>query len=111
MALIDVAKEAIFLHRLLSSFNYDISNWSLLIKTDFDLALKHIKNNINYPCIKHINCHHHYIYEVYNNCEINIEHVPAADQTVDIVTKPLGTTMHTHAIDLLNLQCFAIPSY
>ena len=107
MALTDAAKEAIFLHRLLTSLKFNITD-PLLIQTDSDSALKHIKNNINHPRTKHINRCHHYIREVYNNNEVNIEHVPAAEQTADIFTKALNSILHARAVKLLNLRVFTI---
>jgi len=60
MALSDAAKEAIFLRRLFASLKFNMSN-PLLIQTDSDSALRHIKNNIHHPRTKHINRRHHYI--------------------------------------------------
>ena len=107
MALTDAAKEAIFLHRLLTSLKFDVTD-PFLIQTDSDSALKHVKNNINHPRTKHINRRHHYIREVYVNDEVNIEHVPAAEQTADILTKALSTVLHARTVKLLNLQVFTI---
>ena len=107
MALTDAAKEAIFLRRLLSSLKFNITNSSTLIKTDSDSALKHVKNNINYLCTKYIKRRHHYLRETYDNGEIDIEHIPAAAQAADILTKPLNSLAHARAIQLLNLQAFS----
>ena len=102
IALSDAAKEAIFLRKLLSSLQIHVSS-PTLIKTDSDAALDHVKNNIKHPRTKHIDTRHHYIRSVYGT-QIDIQHVPAADQTADILTKPLGTVKHLEACQLLNLS-------
>jgi hypothetical protein len=107
LALTDAAKEAVFLRRLLTSLNFKIEGQPLLIKSDSDSALKHVKNNINHPRTKHINRRHHYIREIYIERQVDLEHVPAVSQTADILTKPLDAIKHTRAVNLLHLQtCF-----
>src|SRR5271170_6391469 len=53
---------------------------------------------------------HHYIREVHDNDEIDIEHVSAAAQAADILTKSLNAIAHACAVELLNLQPFFIPT-
>ena len=102
IALSDAAKEAIFLRKLLSPLQIRVSS-PTLIKTDSDAALDHVKNNVKHPRTKHIDTRHHYIRSVYGT-QIDIQHVPAADQTADILTKPLGAVKHLEACQLLNLS-------
>jgi hypothetical protein len=97
MILTDAAKDIIFLRRLLTSLKLDVID-ALLIKTDLDSTLKHVKTNINHPRTKHINHRHQYIDEVYNNGGVDIEHVPTIEQFVDILTKPLNANAHAHAV-------------
>ena len=40
--------------------------------------------------MKHIDIRHHFIRDAKERGEIDIDHVPSADQTADILTKPLG---------------------
>jgi hypothetical protein len=103
LALTEAAKEAQFLRRLLASINF-IQNQPTLILTDSDSALRHIKNNVNHPRSKHIDTRHHYIRFAYNSGDVDIRYIPAASQTADILTKPLGTIKHLDAVKLLQLH-------
>jgi hypothetical protein len=108
IALTDAAKEAIFLHKLLDSLSFTIPH-PTLIHTDSESALDHVKNNVKHPRTKHIDTRHHYIRSVYGT-QIYIQHVPAASQTADILTKPLGTVKHVEAVRLLNLKSISLDS-
>lgn len=105
LALTEAAKEAQFLRRLLASINI-VQERATLILTDSEAALKHIKNNVNHPRSKHIDTRHHYIRYAYNSGDVDIRHIPAASQTADILTKPLGTIKHLDAVKLFrsNIQ-------
>ena len=101
IALSNAAKEAIFLRKLLSSLTINFSH-SIIINTDSESALDHVKNNVKHPRTKHIDTRHHYIRSVYGT-QVDIRHVPAASQTADILIKPLATVKHMEAIRLLKL--------
>ena len=101
IALSDAAKEAVFLRKLARSVRFSISQ-PTVINTDSDSALDHVKNNVKHPRTKHIDIRHHYIRSVYLS-DVDIQHVPAAAQTADVLTKPLGLTKHLEAVRLLNL--------
>jgi hypothetical protein len=103
LALTEAAKEAQFLRKLLSSINIPQEQPTLIL-TDSESALKHIKNNVNHPRSKHIDTRHHYIRFAYNSGDVDIRHIPAASQTADILTKPLGTIKHLDAVKLLQLH-------
>jgi hypothetical protein len=105
MALSDTAKEAIFLTKLLRSLKIDISQ-PIVINTDSESALDHVKNNVKHSRTKHIDIHHHFIREAYSNNQISLSHVPAASQIADVLTKSLGPTKHAEAIKMLNLIPF-----
>jgi Reverse transcriptase (RNA-dependent DNA polymerase) len=110
MAMSEAAKEAIFFQNLLESLNLSKRDHPILLKTDSQPAYDHIKNNINHSRTKHIKRRHHFIREVYQNGEIDIERIPSEDQTADILTKPLSRHKHEEAIKLLNLQSIRIPT-
>ena len=40
--------------------------------------------------MKYIDIRHHFIHDAKERGEIDIDHVPSADQTANILTKPLG---------------------
>lgn len=103
LALTEAAKEAIFLRQLLSSINIPQKQPTLIL-TDSDAALKHVKNNVNHSRSKHIDTRHHFIRHAFNSGDVDIRHIPAASQTADILTKPLGAIKHQEAVKLLQLH-------
>jgi hypothetical protein len=103
VALMEAAKEAAFLRKLLKSINLTQTSPTLIL-IDSESALKNVKNNVNYSCAKHIATRHHYIRMAYNSGEVDIRHVPSVSQTADVLTKPLGIIKHTEAVKLLMLH-------
>ena len=102
----NAAQEAVFLRKLYSSITGKPVDIPIKILTDSEAALKHVKNNVNHPRTKHIDTRYHYIRGVYAAGLVELEHVPAAQQAADILTKPLGITKHLDAIKLLQLTIF-----
>ncbi|TMC16799.1 MAG: hypothetical protein E6J34_19505, partial [Chloroflexi bacterium] len=105
MALSEAAKEAIFLLKLLRSLKFD-ANQPVLIKTDSESALDHVKNNVKHARTKHIDIRHHFIRSACSDGHVTLQHVPSASQIADVLTKPLGATKHAEAIKMLNLVPF-----
>jgi len=105
MALSDAAKEAIFLLKLLRSLKFN-ANQPVLIKTDSESALDHVKNNVKHARTKHIDIRHHFIRSACSDGHVTLQHVPSASQIADVLTKPLGATKHAEAIKMLNLVPF-----
>jgi len=94
MAMTEAAKEAIFLQNLLESLNLSKRDEPILLKTDSESAYNHVKNNVNHPRTKHIQRHHRFIREVYENGEIDIERIPSEEQAADVLTKALSHIKH-----------------
>ena len=105
MALSDTAKESIFLIKLLRSLKIDASQ-PVLIKTDSESALDHVKNNVKHARTKHIDIRHHFIRNACSDGLVTLQHVPSASQIADVLTKPLGPTKHAEAVKMLNLVPF-----
>src|SRR2546423_2093306 len=105
MALSEAAKEAIFLTKLLRSLKFNVSQ-PVLIKTDSESALDHVKNNVKHARTKHIDIRHHFIRTACSDGHVTLQHVPSASQIADVLTKPLGATKHAEAIKMLNLVPF-----
>ena len=103
IALSECTKEAVFIHKLLKSLHHSLQE-PLLICMDYDTALDHVKNNVIYVWTKYIDTWHHYIWQVYTSAQVDILHIPATIQTVDILTKPLGNIKHQSAVELLNIN-------
>src|SRR5579859_1747535 len=100
LAMTKAAKEAMFLHNLLASLNVPQGQLTRIL-TDSEATLKHVKNNVNHSRPKHIDTRHHFIRHAFNSGDVDIRHIPAASQTADILTKPLGTIKHQEAVKLL----------
>src|SRR5271169_784335 len=105
MALSEAAKEAIFLIKLLHSLKLD-AHPPVLIKTDSESALDHVKNNVKHARTKHIDIRHHFIRNACSDNQVTLQHVPSASQIADVLTKPLGPTKHAEAVKMLNLVHF-----
>src|SRR5204862_4795848 len=103
IALSECTKEAVFIHKLLQSLHHSLQE-PLLICTDSDAALDHVKNNVKHAQIKHIDTRHHYIRQVYTSTQVDILHIPATIQISDILIKPLCNIKHQSAVELLNIN-------
>src|SRR5947199_2072146 len=97
IALLECTKEAVFIYKLLQSLHYSLQE-PLLICTDSDAALNHVKNNVKHARTKHIDAQHHYSRQVYITAQVDILHVPATIQTADLPIKPLGNIKHQSAV-------------
>jgi hypothetical protein len=110
IALSEAANEAKFLRHLLST---TITSTpvidAIVINTDSQSALEHVKNNICHACTKYIDTRHHFIRNLYRAAgEIDLLHVPLASQVADILTKSLGRTKHDEALPLTRHQTLPI---
>ena len=83
------AKELVWLKRLLSEIKGDKSVPVLFI--DNASAIKLTKNPEFHKRTKHIEVRYYYVRELYQNGNINIEHVRTDEQLGDMFTKPLNS--------------------
>ncbi|QRW15624.1 Gag-Pol polyprotein/retrotransposon [Rhizoctonia solani] len=63
---------------------------TLLTNNQSSMALA--KNPINHQCTKHIRIKHHFIREMIELKEVDLQYIPTNKQVADILTKPLGRT-------------------
>jgi hypothetical protein len=101
----NAAQEAIFLRKLYASVYAAIEGPTKLL-TDSEAARNHVKNNVQHSRTKHIDTRFHYIREVHAAGLVDLDHIPAAEQVADVLTKPLGITKHGEAIKQLRLTTF-----
>ena len=60
------------------------------------------ENPIHHKRTKHIDVRYHYIREKLEDKTVRLQHIPTADNTADILTKPLGATkFRKHRDELL----------
>jgi hypothetical protein len=93
MVLSSTAREASWIRRLLTELRMLQLNEPTEIRCDNQSAIKLAENPVFHARTKHIETHHHYIREQVQESKIKISHVPSADQSADIFTKPLGRTL------------------
>jgi len=110
MVMSEAAKEAISLQYLLESLQITYQRRPIPLKTDSTAAYDHVRNNVNHSKTKHIHRRHNFIREACINGEITLERIPAELQTADILTKVLPRQKHDHAMKLLNMKSFHIPT-
>jgi hypothetical protein len=78
-----------------------VINSACTIYTDNQTAISISKDDVNHQRTKHIDIRHHFIRDHVRNGNMKLTWVPTAQQTADILTKPLGRIQHTklrHAI-------------
>jgi hypothetical protein len=129
-ALVDGAKEAIFLKRLLQELDVfkfshvplqcsndqlllDISQAHLPTTVDISIqcdnvsAIKLARNPVFHARSKHIELHHHYVRERILHKEISVEYVRTEDQSAEIFTKALAKPSfdkHRATLGLISVQ-------
>ena len=60
-----------------------------------------VKNSVYHAITKHIEVHHNYIIYLVDNQDICLNYCPTIEQTIDIMTNPLGNDKFTHHAMLL----------
>ena len=81
------AKEMVWLKKLFIECEEDIVNYDLMI--DNMSALKLIKNPEFHQRSKHIDVKYHFVRDLYEKGEINVEYIKSEEQTADVFTKAL----------------------
>ena len=82
------AREALWLRKLLPELGFSIVG-PVKIYGDNEAALNLTRNQMTTPRSKHIDIVHHFSRERVESKEIVFEYVPSAENTADILTKPL----------------------
>jgi hypothetical protein len=93
MALTLVAKEAIWLHRLLAELGFvesdDTTSTPMTIFEDNQSAIALAKNPIHHARSKHIDIQHHFIREKVESGEVKLEYTSSEEMIADAMTKAL----------------------
>ena len=84
-----VAREAVWLKRLLKDFN-ELVNKPILIQCDNLSSIQLAKNLVFHPRTKHIEVHDHYIHERILARVIDLQYISTNEQVADIFTMDLG---------------------
>ena len=99
----EAAKEIIRLTRLLNEISVLVA--TPVLKVDNMSALKLVKNPAFLKRTKHIEVHHYFVREKYEEGQLTLEHISGDEQVADIFTKPLMKTRFEFLRPLLGLQC------
>uniref|UniRef100_A0A0A1X768 Retrovirus-related Pol polyprotein from transposon TNT 1-94 n=1 Tax=Zeugodacus cucurbitae TaxID=28588 RepID=A0A0A1X768_ZEUCU len=103
IALSTAAKEAVYLRRLLKEMGCS-SEDPILLKGDNMSAIQISKNPVFHKRTKHIEIKYHYIRDVVERKEIELEYVSTNDNVSDIFTKNLQKQKHVKFVDMLGLK-------
>ena len=103
MALSDASREAIARTHLYDDLN--IATRAPLLLSDSQSALALTGTSSNYPRSKHIDIRYHFIRDVIQKNQINVDYIPSGQQKADILTKSLGPKLHAKCVSGLNLCC------
>jgi hypothetical protein len=89
IALHDSSHEVAFLQELLTGLHFG-TPYPMPIHCDNDAARRLAENHIGHPNVKHIRVKFHHIHELINDGSVSLLCIHSADNTADILTKPLA---------------------
>jgi ribonuclease HI len=118
IALCEATREAMFLKQLFEDIEISTDEQIPInstkdevieLLTDSQAAHDHITKNLTHPRTKHIKRRFNYTRDAYHDGDIDLQRIPASEQTADVLTKILGPIAHQNALKLLNMKSFHIP--
>jgi len=105
MALSDASREAIARIHLYSDLQI-ITNRSSLLYSDSIMVLLLIDESSPYQRSKHIDTRYHYIRDILQKGEIQMDYVSFEENPADIFTKALDVDLHHHCVLGMSLRLF-----
>lgn len=102
-ALTDIAKTILW-HRQLLPFFHIPQLLPSLIFADNLSAIRLAKDSVDHQRSRHIDIKHHFIRDHYEKKEIDFKYVGTKDNAADILTKTLGTNLHSRSVGALGLR-------
>ena len=103
MALSDASREAIARVRLYSDLNISTASPPLLY-SDSTSALSLTDESAPYQRSKHIDTRYHFIRDILQKGEIQVDYVPSEENPADILTKALNADSHYRCIQRMGLR-------
>ncbi|KFM58815.1 Retrovirus-related Pol polyprotein from transposon TNT 1-94, partial [Stegodyphus mimosarum] len=98
MALSEAAKETVYLRRFLKELGYNIEN-PTTIYCDSQGGQKITKLQRTQRFIRH-----HFVREVYERGELDVQCIPASEMGADMLTKPLTHVKHQNCCTIIGLN-------
>ena len=95
IALSDAAKETVYLRSFLSELGcLNPNSKSTVVYCDNQGAQKLMRNPVHHARTKHVDIRHHYVREVFERGELNVEYISTNEMIADILTKGLFGPNH-----------------
>ncbi|RFU31063.1 hypothetical protein B7463_g5291, partial [Scytalidium lignicola] len=107
-ALSEASREAIWLARLLSELQVNVSSSKITLNGDNQGSLSMAETTEQSKRAKHIDIRYHFVREKVQSGEIVLNYVPTADMVADGLTKALNSVKHAKFMDLLGLKSIAL---
>jgi len=108
-AAVDVAKEGVYLRRVLSDLGNPVYG-PLELRCDNQSTVKQSVNGLDQRRSRHIGLRYHYLKHLCNERQIQLSYVPTAEQIGDIFTKCLPVPQHEYLRDKLRVRALEPPS-
>jgi hypothetical protein len=89
--------------RMLLSYLFSVELEPTAIHCDNQSCIKLSEHHVFHDRSKHIEMRYHYFRDMVQKNILNIQYVPTAEQTADILTKPLSLTKFVHFRDKLGV--------
>ena len=103
MALVQAAKENIWLQRLLKELGREAEN-AKTIYEDNQGAIALANNPEYHARTKHIDIQYHFVRECVENGDIKLEYCPTADMVADALTKALPKERHWKLLEKMGMK-------
>jgi len=101
MAIIEVVKEAIWLHGLLKDLG--VGQKQLELYSDSQSAINLAKNQVFQARTKHIDIRYHFVREILEEEEIVLQKIHTTNNPADMLTKVVTRAKFEHCLDFVNI--------
>jgi len=103
IALHEASHETTFLHQLLDGLNF-LPEGPTPLHCDNDAASRLAEDQTGHPSVKHIRVKFHSVRQLVEEESLRITRIRSADNTADILTKPLGRSDFLHLRHYLGIR-------
>ena len=101
MAVTEAVKEAIWLYGLLDELG--IGHKYIKVHCDSQSAIHLAKNQVYHARTKHIDVRYHFVREILEEGEIQIQKIPTTENPADMMTKVVTAVKFQHCLNLINI--------
>lgn len=104
MALTEAAKEAVWLRNFLSELDIPLHTDKIKIRVDNQSAIKLSVNPEFHARTKHIELRHHYVRELVEDGQVELEYINTKENIADMLTKGLPRPQHEYLIEAIGMK-------